>query len=193
MIEITSDNIITPELEEGAIYHDAQEGFHTDYLLLHCLLKIYKPKRVCEIGTHLGVGTKIIKNALGESAKVFSLDLPEELAHVSLQHPISEGKSEAVGSRCDLPFTQLWGDSRGFDFSKIYPIDGWWIDAEHQYENVYHETQEAIKSNAKIIIYHDANMEEVWSAILDSFEGKGNYILHRVTDSAIAYAIKYNI
>lgn len=184
-------DIVTPELLSGAIENNEFHGFLQDYHILHCLLKIHNPKSVCEIGTNTGLGTLIIKNALPES-EVFSLDLPTELAHVSLQHPINEGKGDRVGHRCTLPFTQLRGDSMKFDYSK-YPCEAYYIDGEHDYEHPHHETIQALSIKPKLIIYHDSDIQAVYKAITaafkDSPEGK-NYDLFRVTDTRIAYAVR---
>ncbi len=181
-------DIITPELEEGAIYNDEFTGFHEDYLVLHCLIKKYKPKTIFEIGTNMGTGTCIIKNAYPEAA-VFTLDLPTELAHVSLQHPISEGKGDRVGFKCDLPFVQLRGDSTTFDYTK-YPCEAYYIDAEHTLENVYKETKGVLKNQPKIIIYHDTDMKEVYDGIELAFLGNWDYDLYRVEDTRISYALR---
>ena len=103
MIKKKFEDLYDSEICADAIINDEYHGFKQDYLMLHLLLRKYKPRSVFEIGTNMGVGTKIIKNAVG-SAKVFSLDLPTELAHISLQHPINEGKGDSVGHRCNLPF-----------------------------------------------------------------------------------------
>ena len=70
-------DIYDEELANNAIIHDGYIGFREDYLVLHCLLKTYKPKTLLEIGTHRGVGMNIICNAIPES-NVYSLDLPFE-------------------------------------------------------------------------------------------------------------------
>jgi len=189
MEKITFNDIYTEELANGAILNEEYTGFREDYLVLHCLLKKHFPKRLLEIGTNMGTGTQIIKNALGPDSEVLSLDLPTELAHISLQHPISEGKGDSVGHRCKLPFTQLRGDSMEFDYKQHYPIDGWFIDGEHDYTHANHESKEAIKSGAKIIIWHDSDMPPVYDGIVNAFEGNPNYILFRVTDTRIAFAL----
>jgi hypothetical protein len=182
----TFADIYNPNIAFGAIINDEFKGFKEDYLLLHCLVKMYAPKSVFEIGTNMGRGTEIICNAV-PNAKVYSLDLPTELAHVSLQHPISEGKGDKVGSLCKKPFTQLRGDSRAFDFSE-YPCEAYYIDAEHTTDAVTRETQQAVKYKAKLIIWHDADMPEVMAGIVAGI-GKG-YELYRVEDTRIAYAVK---
>lgn len=189
MIEVKYADIVTPELLEGAIENREFDGFLMDYHVVHALVKKYSPKRFCEIGCNMGRGTKIIKNALGEG-EMFSLDLPTEEAHKSLQHPIREGHGDRVGSLCDLPFTLLRGDSMTFDFSHIFPIDGWYCDGEHSYKNVYHETKEMLKSNPIVIIYHDSDLPEVYNAIVDGFRESSGYELYRVVDTRVAFAIK---
>jgi hypothetical protein len=181
----TFADIYNPDIAFGAIINDEFKGFKEDYLLLHCLMKMYAPKSVFEIGTNMGRGTEIICNAV-PNAKVYSLDLPTELAHVSLQHPINEGHGDKVGSLCKKPFTQLRGDSRAFDFSE-YPCEAYFIDAEHTTDAVTRETQQAVKCKAKLIVWHDADMPEVMAGILGGI-GKG-YDLYRVEDTRIAYAL----
>lgn len=189
MIELKLNDIVTPGLEYGAIYNLEFEGFREDYLVLHCLLKKYNPKRFLEVGCNMGVGTKIIKNAIYES-EVFSLDLPTELAHKSLQSPLSEGKGDRVGSLCNLPFTLFRGDSMIFDFSQLYPIDGWYIDGEHDFDHPNHEAKEAVKSGARIIIFHDSDIPCVYDAIVDAFKDNEQYDLYRIIDTRIAFALK---
>lgn len=184
-------DIVTPELLKGAIENNEYVGFREDYHLVHCLMRIHNPKSVFEIGCNMGTGTKIIKNCL-PGANVMSLDLPTELAHISLQHPINEGKGDKVGSRCDLPFTLLRGDSLKFDYA-AHPAEAYFIDGEHDYEHPYHETTQALKNNPKLIIWHDSDMEPVYNAIIDAFNRERKlkqYDLFRVTDTRIAYALR---
>jgi len=198
MIHQTYADICTPELLAGAIENNEYHGFREDYHVLWCLLKKYNPASVFEIGTNMGTGTNIICHALPQ-AKVYSLDLPTELAHVSLQHPISEGKGDAVGSKCKMPFTQLRGDSMTFHFGGC-PADAYFIDGEHDYEHPYIESINSIFTFPKFVVWHDSDVPEVFRAITDVikhvnnvFKNNGNnvnYKLYRVTDTRIAYAVK---
>ena len=109
-----------------------------------------------------------------------------------MQHPINEGKGDKVGSRCDLPFTLLRGDSLKFDYA-AHPAEAYFIDGEHDYEHPYHETTQALKNNPKLIIWHDSDMEPVYNAIIDAFNRERKlkqYDLFRVTDTRIAYALR---
>jgi hypothetical protein len=183
MKEISYEDLNTDILSYGAILH-THAPFVKDYLTLHILLKKYDIKSVMEIGTHIGEGTNIICNAVPK-AKVYSLDLPLAEAKKTLQHPSL--KDMGVGQICKFPYTQLYGDSMAFD----YPVcETWFIDGEHDYAHPRHETSEAIKQKAKLIIWHDADMTEVFNAIHDSFIYNGDYELYRVTGTATAYAIR---
>lgn len=182
MIQQTFKDIATDYLVKGAIINNEFPGFMHDYLVLHCLLKIYKPNSVFEIGTNYGSGTQIIKNAV-PNANVYSLDLPFEDMHESLK---PAGK-DMVGSNCKLSFTQLRGDSLTFNFEK-YPCEAYFIDGEHDSLHVSHETKQAIDNWAKIIIYHDANIPEVLEAILLSMTD--DYELYKVEDTRIAYLLE---
>lgn len=184
---INYEEVVNAELLQGNIDNNEFHGFLEDYRVLHCLLRKYNPKSVFEIGCNMGTGTKIIKNAVME-AEVFSLDLPTELAHTSLQHPLMEGKGDYVGIKCDLPFTLLRGDSMVFDFSK-YPCEAAFVDGEHDRGHPKRETIELIKNCTKLIVYHDSDITDVMNGILDAFEGDIHYNLYRVNGTRIAFAV----
>ncbi len=188
--EIALRDVVTPELEEGAIYNDEFPGFHEDYLVIHSLIKKHKPATIFEIGTNMGTGTQILKNAHMD-AVVMTLDLPTELAHESLQHPINEGKGDSVGKKCKLPFVQLRGDSMSFDFFR-YPCEAYFIDGEHDELHVRHETTMILLNRPRpsLVIYHDADIPAVFNGILGGFDGVKGYELFRVTDTRILFAIK---
>lgn len=184
----TYNDIVTPQLSEGAITNNEFPGFKDDYTVLHCLIRQHKPRSFFECGTNFGTGTKIIKNAIGENAVVFSMDLPTELIHQSLQ-PSPDKKTDKVGSNCNLPFVQIRGDSLTFDFSQ-YPCEGYYVDDNHTYENVYRETVEILKLMPTIVIFHDANIPEVLQGIVDAYKHNLGYHLYRVTDTRVAYLLK---
>lgn len=191
-------DIVTDELKQNAIINDEYTGFMQDYLVLHCLIKKYKPATFFELGTNMGTGTNIICNAIPQ-AKVYSLDLPPDQAHISLQSPASEGKgAHKIGSRCTFPFTQILCNSLEYDYSQT-PCEGYFIDGEHTYVNALHESKAVFKLKPSIVIWHDSDIPEVWQAIDKVFGIQKNcnakncahkiYDLIRVVDTRIAYAI----
>lgn len=185
-------DIVTPELLIGAIENNEFEGFRNDYHILHCLIRKYKPVSLFEIGQNMGTGTNIICNA-GKNwlMKVYSLDLPPDKIHLSLQHPQNEGKGvDKVGSNCKFAHTQIRADSMEFEYSQI-PCDAYFIDGEHDTKHVEHETSEVLLLEPKLIVWHDADIAEVWQGITNAFDFvKPDMELYRVIDTRIAYALK---
>ncbi len=153
--------------------------FVDDFLILHSLLKMTSPLSVFEIGTCTGEGTLIIKNAIGKGI-LYSVELPIGESTYDLKK---------IGEMCYLPYVQIIGNSLSIDYSKYYPIEAWFIDGAHEYSFVLHETQQAMRSNPKIIIWHDADIPAVFAAIKDGLEQEENYALFRVNDSRIAFAV----
>lgn len=188
MIEQTFIDIYDEELADGAIINDRCGGHKEDYLVLHCLLRKYKPKLFCELGTNTGFGTKIIKNALGDKSDVFTIDLPAHKSGISNQHPIMEGKGDCVGHECDLEYFQIFEDSRTFDYTK-FDFDGFFVDTDHTYQNVFSETKSILKTIPKIIIYHDADVDGVYNAIVDAMYNEP-YNAYHVIDTRIAYCLR---
>lgn len=144
-------------------------GFIEDYTIIHCLLKKWKPSSIFEIGTSLGNGCRVMNHAC-PSAKIITLDI------------------KACGNNCPNTVTKVVADSMEYDYSQHYPIDCWFIDGNHVYENVFHETLEAIKSQARYIIYHDADIPEVLEAIKDGFKDHNQYILYQVINPPHIYS-----
>ncbi len=175
---LTKDAVCKAASEERAILR-SDSLFIDDFLCVHSLVDRFKPQTFFEIGTCSGEGTQIIKNAM-PSGKVYSLDLPLGSAPYFLQE---------VGFVCKLPYIQLFGDSLSFDYSQYYPIVGWFIDGAHDYEHVFHETQEAVKAGSSLIIWHDADIPEVFQAIQDALEGLEEYTLYRILSTRVAFSL----
>lgn len=189
MIQQKYTDIVADHMLDDAIRNNEFKGFKEDYEVLHCLIRLHAPTSFFEVGTNHGTGTKIIKNAIGPDANVFTLDLPTSQVHQSLLKQPGIG-GDNVGINCDLPFIQLRGDSKMFDY-KTCKCDGYFIDGEHDYDHVTVETLGILRCNPKIIIYHDADIAGVYNAIVDAFKTSGtNYTLYRVNGTRIAYALK---
>lgn len=173
-------------------------GFKEDYLVLYCLIKKYSPKTFFEIGTSSGGGTKIICQAMGlrlffnwkKDRKVFSIDVPRGTDPKKIYPGAEDGHPRFPGHKCHLPFTQVFGDSLNFDFSPYYPIEGWFIDGKHDYQYAKNDTEQALKSNPKIIIWHDMQITGVTEAVTEVMEKRSDYELFRVSETRMAFAIK---
>ncbi len=183
---ISSYDVLDATLMAKAITRNEFPGFYEDFLVLHCLLAKYRPFNLFEIGTCEGVGTMIIKNALGSST-VYSLDLPP---NVPKEYTFLNAYT--TGARCSLPYVQLFGDSMTYAYEKHYPLDAWFIDGEHDYAHVFYESTQALLSNPSFIFWHDTDIPCVFNAILDVFANRDDYLLYRISDTRISYAIKKN-
>lgn len=188
MIAQTLNDIWDNDQVKDAVINSGFKGFREDYLAIHLLIRKYKPATFFEIGTCDGSGAKVIKNALGKDAVLFSLDLPTEQIHKSLR----VGECDRVGKNCDLPFTQLRGDSMTFEFSQ-YPCEGYYIDGEHSEENVLRESIEILRLRPRLTIWHDSDIPEVMSGIQKAIRNEDNFRnfeMFRIVDTRITYAIR---
>lgn len=183
-------DIYTDDLAEGAYIHDVYHGFKEDYLILHCLLRKYKPSSIMETGTNIGSGILVIHAAL-PNANIFSIDLDYETMRLnSAQYPLDIDGTDRVGSAArEITYTQLRGDTLKFDFS-TYLCEAWYIDAEHDEIHAYHESIQALKQKAKLIIWHDSDIPNVMQGIKKAMNTTTDYVLYRVIDTRITFAIR---
>lgn len=184
-----NDLFLFPENINTAVVRDDFNGFKEDYITLHLILKKYMPKSLIEIGTNIGMGTNIICNALKDSI-IYSIDLPSNYDMSAIYSSISpeDGRPTNIGACCKFKYNQLYGNSKEFDFSCYYPLEAWFIDGKHNYEYVSADTASAIKSSAKLIIWHDTQIDEVRQAIVDNIN-LSKYELYYVENTRISFAI----
>jgi hypothetical protein len=197
LIEYSS--IVKLPFSKNAIIRKDFPGFQEDYLVIHCLIKKYKPERFMEIGTSTGLGTNVICNAMEinrywfNKKKVFSIDVPPNTDPDVIYPEKEDGHPKIAGALCKYPYTQLFGNSQEFKFSKYYPLDGWFIDGKHSYQYCINDTKAALLSNPKIIIWHDVQIDGVKSAIVESIKNNLEYNLFLVKDTRIAYSIRDDV
>lgn len=172
MKKVKYADIVRDDLIKNAIINNEFIGFKEDYLIIHSLLSMWKPKTIFEIGTCTGMGCVVMNNAT-PSSKIITLDI------------------NSCGHLCPKNTLKIVGDSLQYDYSKHYPIDCWFIDGNHIYKNAYEETSQAIKSESNYIIYHDADIKEVYDGIVDSFINNNaidKYDLYQVIDPPFIYS-----
>ncbi len=189
MIKQQYNEVVTDEMLVGTLDHNVHTGFLEDYRTISCLLRKFKPESILEIGTNVGSGINVMKVAVPQM-KIYSLDLDyATMMQNSKQYPIGPNGEDRVGSAVKWPYVQLRGDSMTFDYSK-YPCEAAFIDGEHDYDHPHHEAKEMIKTGTKLIMFHDADIPEVYNGIVDAFKGNEDYDLYRVEGTRIAYAVK---
>ena len=202
---ISYESVVTPPFSEHALLRNDFPGFQEDYLVLHALIRRYRPSRFLEIGTSTGRGTNVICHATGLRkrrniwgavwpplhSKVYSIDVPVG-TDPSIIYPEGEdGHPKKPGTECAYRYVQLYGDSTEFDFRPYYPLDGWFVDGKHNFEYVRRDTLQALKSEPRIIVWHDMQIEEVKEAVLAVIKEKGQaYHLYQVEKTRMAFAAR---
>jgi len=141
-----------------------------DYEALAAIALHYKPRRIFEIGTYLGITSDFFLSILPE-CKVVSIAYRNRLLRVF--EPIfnnSELNHDQIGSEVladrRTRFTQLHGNSHKIDsqtFVKEYgSFDLVFIDGDHTAKGVFLDTELAKKiiTESGVICWHDANPKQ---------------------------------
>jgi predicted O-methyltransferase YrrM len=138
-----------------------------DYVALSAIALHYRPNRIFEIGTYLGVTSDFFLSLLPDSRVV---SIAYENPQAGLSGPVfnnSELTHEQIGSgvsdeRRDR-YTQLYGDSHKLDAPSLLKEYGQFdlvlIDGDHSAQGVSMDTTLAQKvlRHAGVICWHDAN------------------------------------
>lgn len=189
MIQQNYSDVVNDDLLKDSLDHNAHTGFLEDYRTITCLLRVFKPGSIFEVGTNVGSGINVMKKALPE-ATIYSLDLDYETMKLnSKQYPISPNGEDRVGTAARVEYTQLRGDSMKFDYSQ-FRCESYFIDGEHDFDHPFHESKEIAKLEPKLIIWHDADIDCVYKAIVDAIGNNEKYTLYRVNGTRIAYAVR---
>lgn len=106
---------------------------------LTAIIRLRRPSRIFEIGTYDGA-TTLHMAAAAPSAEIWTLDLPESESDLGYYAAREGVTSKGVGHRFrgttdGRRITQLYGDSRAFDFTRWHgTIDLVVVDAGHTYD-----------------------------------------------------------
>jgi hypothetical protein len=200
MKKVSFDSIVRDPYLDNIIVRNDFPGFMQDYLVISSLIRRFDPVSLVEIGTSSGSGTRVIARAMGlkqgvlgmvknRHKKLYSIDVPPGTDPSIIYPGKEDGHPEQAGALCDFPYYQLFGDSTTYDFSALYPIEAWFIDGKHNYKYARLDTLQALKSEPKLIMWHDADIPEVSKAINAVMNKQSAYNTYRVSDSRLAYAV----
>jgi predicted O-methyltransferase YrrM len=148
-------------------------------LALAYLARASRAETVFEIGTYDGFSTYHLARNTGETARVYTLNLPLEgrtagdLPQYSLLEHHGDATTDAELARRGLgavyrasdaagKVTQLLGDSLTYDFAPYAgKVDLVFIDGGHSYRHVRSDTENALRmlSPHGIIVWHDFNTQ----------------------------------
>jgi predicted O-methyltransferase YrrM len=160
--------------------------YNMDPMEQYCLAviaRIRQPKRIFEIGTFDGATSLLLARSVPD-AHVFTLDLPPaavEEANEHLQRALSAVDGEGSRFRGEpeaARITQLYGDSRTFDFSPYYgQMDLVVVDGGHEADCVVPDTEHALAMLAPggVVVWDDytTNWPAVVAAVDHAAERRG--------------------
>ena len=140
---------------------------------LAALAGVRRPERIFEIGTFDGSTTMLLARMVPQ-AQIYTLDLPP--GHVDGLNEIALAEVDGTGSRFrDTPeaqqITQLYGDSREFDFTPYYKeMDMVVVDGGHEADCVRADTENALKmvSPGGIVVWDDYTPR--WPAVIKAVD-----------------------
>jgi predicted O-methyltransferase YrrM len=159
-LKLKAGDIIVPEKEKIG---RPGEATLPELCLLASTVKRHNVKRFFEIGTFKGTTTLTIAANMEPDGHVYTLDVPivphdldDKDKRWCQPENVGEVFRDIDGHKQKI--TQLWGDSRYFDFSTFYKkMDMVFVDASHSYEATVSDLKNAkkmIKPDG-IIAVHD--------------------------------------
>lgn len=154
-----------------------------ELLILCQLVAHFKPTSIFEFGTFDGRTTINLANNAAEDARVYTLDLPADLA-TSTKYPLT-----SIGEHSDMAYIQkpeigsryknkpgaekimqLLGDSATFDYAPYEKhMDLVFVDGSHAFDYVVNDTEAAllIARPGGTILWHDYG---IWPAVTKVLE-----------------------
>lgn len=131
-----------------------------EMVMLCRLIRVRQPRVIFEIGTFHGGTT--LQMAANSAAQIYTLDLPPEAPKPVWDATLDVYPGRAGARFLDSPYaariTQLWGDSRTFDYRPYHgQCDVVFVDACHHYEFVKQDSANALRlvSPTGLVIWHD--------------------------------------
>ena len=154
-----------------------------EQFVIGALCRLRQPRKVFEIGTFDGSNTLLLARNAPE-AQIFTVDLPPELADRStVEGEIANARSGVGRKFRGRPeaerITQLYGDTRTFDFTPWFSsVDLVVVDAGHEYECARADTLTALKlvHEAGVVIWDD--YQEGWPGVIRAVDEGPMPVVH---------------
>jgi hypothetical protein len=195
---------IWPEIFEREItlcelsYHPGGARFE-ELVFLASIARHLQPRRLFEIGTCRGRTTVNLAKNLDDFETFYTLNLPPdgscEVDWIEQDRLLYEGSKNAIGQRwrrheVNGVITQLYGDSKHFDFSRYNNIDLVFIDANKQADYVASDSINGLRmlNTNGVLIWHDYGYCDGVTLAVDEFAARtGTKVLH-IYKTSIAVA-----
>ena len=156
-------------MELPDLYEQAGEISLSESIVIAYLVKKFTPEYIFEIGTFRGRTTATMAlNTNGRLKNIYTLDVlvpPDDLGVEDQDYCNPENVGEVYRNAVDAKskkkmksITQLWGDSRAFDFTPYHgKMDMIFVDGGHSYDVCHSDVRNAqqMVSDEGIILIHD--------------------------------------
>ncbi len=153
-----------------------------DYLALAATALHFKPKKIFEVGTYLGVTSDFFLSILPDCEVISIAYINPRWRFLGRQSNNSELTKSQVGSLVDKQrrdrFTQLYGDSHKLDSQTLLKEYGAFdlvlIDGDHSAAGVALDTELAkqIVTDSGVICWHDANPKPTYMDVRHYLENE---------------------
>ena len=169
-------------MELPDLYEQAGEISLSESIVIAYLVKKFTPEYIFEIGTFRGRTTATMAlNTNGRLKNIYTLDVlvpPDDLYGEDQDYCNPENVGEVYRNAVDAKskkkmksITQLWGDSREFDFTPYHgKMDMVFVDGGHSYDVCISDVRNAqqMVSDEGIILIHDFAMwkPDVMNAVM---------------------------
>jgi len=196
--KVNPNNVIEMGLDEFCSEHKAiklpnkrfVEG--SEISIIEGLIRKYNVKTVLEIGINTGETAKSILDVCPHLTKYDGIEITEEATSKMPDHQQNERiwAGKKVGSEVEKDKkVQIFMSENGTkDFARDKEYDLVFIDGDHSFDWVQHDTKLAQDLKAKIIVWHDYGTEEGVTKFIDQID----IPVVRVFRTRIAYHIREN-
>jgi predicted O-methyltransferase YrrM len=141
-----------------AMMADPEAGGHSDVGIQNLIFSLainLRPRRVLEIGTHIGIGAVIIGHALKANGygKLFTVEPAQHCRQRATQYILEAGVSNFIEVISDLSTSENCKNI----LREEYPYDLIFIDGSHQYADALHDIElcySLLRPNG-VIVLHD--------------------------------------
>ncbi|MHC5063700.1 MAG: class I SAM-dependent methyltransferase [Planctomycetota bacterium] len=172
-----------------------------ELLVISSLVRSRAPKTLLEIGTFDGNTSLQMAVNSPEDAKVYTLDLPPDVAAASAElDPMDRAYIEDEGKQQRRRYedssqahkvVQLIGDSASFDFKAQFAerkVDLAFIDGSHSYEYVQNDTEKVLELLAPegVVLWHD--YKPAWPGVIKYLEERMSDLpLRRIRGTSLVF------
>ena len=129
----------------------------SEQLLIALLVDKYNPDVIVETGTNIGVATSVLAMFSKSDCKVYTIDIPGEVSPENLLGDDDNWGIVFKDASFENKIRKIAKNTHTIKNGELPAAEFWFLDSDHSLPTVIKETELALNSGAKVILYHDAN------------------------------------